>query len=57
MPKAGALMQLSGDGFVARQTVSGQDGSYRFVDVPPGTYVLVVRVDGAIAETRIVTVK
>jgi len=56
-PRAGALLQLSAEGFATRQTVSGQDGSYRFVDVPPGTYVLVVKVNGAITETRIVTVK
>jgi len=57
LPRAGALLQLSGEGFVTRQAVSGSDGSYRFTDVPPGSYVLVVKVDGAVTETLVVNVK
>ncbi len=34
----------------------GQDGSYRFVNVPAGTYTLRVRYPGAEEQTRVITV-
>lgn len=55
--RAGALLELSAEGFATREAVSDATGAYVFADVPPGTYVLVVKVAGAVTETRIVTVK
>ncbi|HEU4589176.1 MAG TPA: SusC/RagA family TonB-linked outer membrane protein [Gemmatimonadales bacterium] len=39
-----------------RQTTTGDDGRYRFGDVPPGTYTVAVRRIGYAAATRSVTV-
>lgn len=41
---------------LGRVTEAARDGSFRFTDIPPGTYTLVVRYVGASSETRRVTV-
>ncbi|SEN03286.1 TonB-dependent receptor [Sphingomonas gellani] len=40
---------------LGRVTEAGRDGSFRFGDIPPGTYTVVVRYVGAVSETRRVT--
>ncbi|MEI5688868.1 TonB-dependent receptor [Sphingomonas kyungheensis] len=50
---AGAEVRIVELGRVAE---AGRDGSFRFTDVPPGTYTVTVRYVGAAAETRTVTV-
>lgn len=57
VPRAGALIELSGNGQASQQTVSASDGSYNFSGLIPGTYSLVVKVTGAVERTVTVTIE
>jgi len=56
-PIGGALLRLyNDDGSVDLYTVSEDDGSYLFSDIPPGEYILVVKRDDYVLYSTTVTV-